>query len=332
MVAPRYPAPAPGLGLLRPVGSAGVRRVRPVRRAPSTRNWARRLPAPWTHPGPWVDLLVTDAHAPIIGVLEPQTGGDLPGTDPIPRAGRRPARAGPDWRPACGSWGGPRAPGPRPAPPRDGRPRPTPAPRRISPDTVCRHRPIRRAMRAAQVPLRQARGDHGPLTGPQAQAPTGAPRHPRVGSPVIRWPQGAPAPPSAQDLTAMRGLDGGNGAGGGAHTRIVQPPARGRDRHAPGPGGPGPPGPGGPGLEHRPPAPGGRQGASTHGPHRQSHARPPSPPLHRRVRHAQLPSRRPRRPAIRNQLHRPQAHLTRRPSPHEAHRSLLRTRNGATTP
>ena len=69
---------APGLGLLRPVGSAGVRRVRPVRRAPSTRNWARRLPAPWTHPGPWVDLLVTDAHAPIIGVLEPQTGGDPP--------------------------------------------------------------------------------------------------------------------------------------------------------------------------------------------------------------------------------------------------------------
>ena len=113
----------------------------------------------------------------------------------------------------------------------------------------------------------------------------------------------------------MRGLDGGNGAGGGAHTRIVQPPARGRDRHAPGPGGPGPPGPGGPGLEHRPPAPGGRQGASTHGPHRQSHARPPSPPLHRRVRHAQLPSRRPRRPAIRNQLHRPQAHLISDPHP-----------------
>lgn len=208
-----------------------------------------------------VDLLVTDAHAPIIGVLEPQAGGDLPGTDPIPRAGRRPARAGPDWRPACGSWGGPTAPGPRPAPPPGGRPRPTPAPRRISRDTVCRHRPIRRAMRAAQVPLRQARGDHGPLTGPQAQAPTGAPRHPRVGSPVIRWPPGAPAPPSTQDLTAMRPLDGGNGAGGGTHTRIVQPPARGRDRHAPGPGGPGPPGPGGPGLEHRPPAPGGRQGA-----------------------------------------------------------------------
>ena len=113
----------------------------------------------------------------------------------------------------------------------------------------------------------------------------------------------------------MRGLDGGNGAGGGAHTRIVQPPARGPDRHAPGPGGPGPPGPGGPGLEHRPPAPGGRQGASTHGPHRQSHARPPSPPLHRRVRHAQLPSRRGRRPAIRNQLHRPQAHLISDPHP-----------------
>ena len=34
----------PGLGLLRPVGSAGVRRMRPVRRAFSTRNWARRLP------------------------------------------------------------------------------------------------------------------------------------------------------------------------------------------------------------------------------------------------------------------------------------------------
>ena len=141
------------------------------------------------------------------------------------------------------------------------------------------------------------------------------PRHPRVGSPVIRWPPGAPAPPATQDLTAMRGLDGGNGAGGGTHTRIVQPPARGRDRHAPGPGGPGPPGPGGPGLEHRPPAPGGRQGASTHGPHRQSHARLPSPPLHRRVRHAQLPSRRPRRPAIRNQLHRPQAHLISDPHP-----------------
>ena len=141
------------------------------------------------------------------------------------------------------------------------------------------------------------------------------PRHPRVGSPVIRWPHGAPAPPSAQNLTAMRGLDGGNGADGGTHTRIVQPPARGPDRHAPGPGGPGPPGPGRPGLEHRPPAPGGRQGASTHGPHRQSHTRLPSPPPHRRVRHAQLPSRRGRRPAIRNQLHRPQAHLISDPHP-----------------
>ena len=59
-----------------------MRRVRPVRRAFSTRNWARRPPAPWTHPG-LVDLLVTDAHALIIGVLEPQAGGDLPGTDPI---------------------------------------------------------------------------------------------------------------------------------------------------------------------------------------------------------------------------------------------------------
>ena len=113
----------------------------------------------------------------------------------------------------------------------------------------------------------------------------------------------------------MLGLDGGNGADGGTHTRIVQPPARGPDRHAPGPGGPGPPGPGRPGLEHRPPAPGGRQGASAHGPHRQSHARLPSPPPHRRVRHAQLPSRRGRRPAIRNQLHRPQAHLISDPHP-----------------
>ena len=30
-------------------GERGMRRVRPVRRALSTRNWARRLPAPWTH-------------------------------------------------------------------------------------------------------------------------------------------------------------------------------------------------------------------------------------------------------------------------------------------
>ena len=37
----------------------------------------RGPPAPWTHPG-LVDLLATDAHAPIIGVLEPQTGGDPP--------------------------------------------------------------------------------------------------------------------------------------------------------------------------------------------------------------------------------------------------------------
>ena len=109
------------------------------------------------------------------------------------------------WRRPRGSWGGPRAPGPRPAPPRDGRPRPTPAPRRISPDTVCRHRPIRRAMRAAQVPLRQARGDHGPRQRPPGAGPDRRPRHPRVGSPMIRWPPGAPAPTSAPDLTAMPG-------------------------------------------------------------------------------------------------------------------------------
>ena len=82
----------------------------------------------------------------------------------------------------------------------------------------------------------------------------------------------------------MRPLDGGNGAGGGAHTRIVQPPARGRDRHAPGPGGPGPPGPSRPRASNTARL---RRAAArapcTHGPHRQSHARPPSPPLHRRA-------------------------------------------------
>ena len=144
-------------------------------------------------------------------------------------------------------------------------------------------------MRAAESPCARPVAIIARASGPQAQAPTGAPRHPRVGSPMIRWPQGAPAPTAPPDLTAMRGLDGGNGAGGGTHARIVQPPARGPDRHAPGPGGPGPPGPGRPGLEHRPPAPGGRQSASAHGPHRQSHARPPSPPLHRRARHAPAP-------------------------------------------
>lgn len=43
-----------------------------------------------------VDLLVTDAHAPIIGVLEPQAGGDLPGTGPDPPGGSttRSRRAG----------------------------------------------------------------------------------------------------------------------------------------------------------------------------------------------------------------------------------------------
>ena len=43
-----------------------------------------------------VDLLVTDAHAPIIGVLEPQAGGDPPGTGPDPPGGSttRSRRAG----------------------------------------------------------------------------------------------------------------------------------------------------------------------------------------------------------------------------------------------
>ena len=59
-----------------------MRRVRPVRRAFSTRNWERRLPAPWTHRAWWI-CSRTGAHALIIGVLEPQAGGDLPGTDPI---------------------------------------------------------------------------------------------------------------------------------------------------------------------------------------------------------------------------------------------------------
>lgn len=100
------------------------------------------------------------------------------GPAPIPRAGRRPARAGPDWRPACGSWGGPRAPGPRPAPPPGGRPRPGRPRGGSRPTRSAGTGRTRRAMRAAQVPLRQARGDHGPLTGPQAQAPTGAPAAP----------------------------------------------------------------------------------------------------------------------------------------------------------
>ena len=256
------------------------------------------------------------------------------GPAPIPRAGRRPARAGPDWRPACGSWGGPRAPGPRPAPPPGGRPRPTPAPRRISRDTVGRHRPIRRAMRAAQVPLRQARTRSWPAPAAPRRRPRPAPpRHPRVGSPVIRWPPGAPAPTAPQDLTAMRGLDGGNGAGGGTHTRIVQPPARGRDRTRPRPGRPRPARPRRP-RPRTPPACAGRP------PGRLAPTAPiasptPAPRAHRptAVRDTpRPPSRRPRRPAIRNQLHRPQAHLTRRPSPRKAHRPLLRTRNGATTP
>ena len=261
-----------------------------------------------------VDLLVTDAHALIIGVLEPQAGGDLPGTDPILQQVDDPLAQGRVGVQLADLGAG------QPRPGRGLRRRGAVDPVRARPTADLAGHGLPAPADPAgdeggRIPLRQARGDHGPLTGPQAQAPTDAPRHPRVGSPVIRWPHGAPAPPSAQNLTAMRGLDGGNGADGGTHTRIVQPPARGPDRHAPGPGGPGPPGPGRPGLEHRPPAPGGRQGASTHGPHRQSHTRLPSPPPHRRVRHAQLPSRRGRRPTLRNQLHRPQAHLISDPHP-----------------
>ena len=58
-----------------------MRRVRPVRRAFSTRNWERRLPAPWTHRAWWI-CSRTGAHALIIGVLEPQAGGDPPGDRP----------------------------------------------------------------------------------------------------------------------------------------------------------------------------------------------------------------------------------------------------------
>ena len=169
------------LGLGSPAsGERGMRRVRPVRRAFSTRNWARALPAPWTHPGPWVDLLVTDAHAPIIGVLEPQAGGDLPGDRPR-SPGRvddplAPGRVGVQPR---GSWGGPRAPGPRPAPPRGGRPRPTPAPRRISPDTVGRHRPhLAGDEGGPSPPAPGPRVIMARASGPQAQAPTGAPATP----------------------------------------------------------------------------------------------------------------------------------------------------------
>ena len=85
--------------------------------------------------------------------------------------------------PACGSWGGPRAPGPRPAPPRGGRPRPG-RPRGGSRGTRSAGTGRTwRAMRAAQVPLRQARGDHGPRqrppgAGPDRRAPTPARRVP----------------------------------------------------------------------------------------------------------------------------------------------------------
>ena len=207
-----------------------------------------------------------------------------PGTGPDPPGGSttRSRRAG--SAPACGSWGGPRAPGPRPAPPPGGRPRPTPAPRRISRDTVCRHRPIRRAMRAAQVPLRQARGDHGPLTGPQAQAPTGAPAAParRVpGDPMAaRRPRADLGARPHRHAPTRRRQRGGRRYS--YAYRATTCPRPGSTRPRPGRPRPARPQPA-PGLEHSPPAPGGRQGASTHGPHRQSHARPPSPPLHRRA-------------------------------------------------
>ena len=252
------------------------------------------------------------------------------GPAPIPRAGRRPARAGPDWRPACGSWGGPTAPGPRPAPPRGGRPRPTPAPRRISPDTVCRHRPIRRAMRAAQVPLRQARGDHGPLTGPQAQAPTGAPRHPRVGASlsVVAIPAGPrrrTSPPCA-DSTAATGRAGVLIRVSCNHlpaAGIDTPPARAAPAR-PAPAGPGP---------RTPPACAGR-------PPGRFHPRPPSPVPRPPPEPTAAPpcATRPAPEPPRTPTSHPQSAPSpagaphQRPSPHEAHRSLLRTRNGATTP
>ena len=43
------------LGLGSPAsGERGMRRMRPVRRAFSTRNWARALPAPWTYRAWWI--------------------------------------------------------------------------------------------------------------------------------------------------------------------------------------------------------------------------------------------------------------------------------------
>ena len=129
-----------------------------------------------------VDLLVTDAHAPIIGVLEPQAGGDLPGTDPIlqqvddplaqgrigvqladlgagqPRLGRGlcrrgavdPVRAGPTADLA-------------------GHGLPTPA------DPT--------GDEGGRIPLRQARGDHGPRQRPPGAGPDRRPRDTRASGP-----------------------------------------------------------------------------------------------------------------------------------------------------
>ena len=220
-----------------------MRRVRPVRRAPSTRNWAPRAAGALDAPGPLGGSArdrcacshhrgsrTADGRRSALGLTRSPGRVD----DPLAqgRIGVQLADLGAGQpRPGRGLRRRPAVDPVRAGPAADLAGHGLPAPADPAGDE------------GGRIPLRQARGDHGPLTGPQAQAPTGAPRHPRVGSPVIRWPPGAPAPPSAQDLTAMRPLDGGNGAGGGAHTRIVQPPARGRDRHAPGPGGPGPPGP-----------------------------------------------------------------------------------------
>ena len=96
---------------------------------------------------------------------------------PVPRAGRRPARAGPGRRPVCGSWGGPTAPGPRPAPPPGGGPRPA--------ADLARHGGLAPAapggaMRAAQVPLRRARTRSWPAPAAPGRRPRPAPpRHPR---------------------------------------------------------------------------------------------------------------------------------------------------------
>ena len=159
LVAPRYRALAPGLGLLRPVGSGGVRRVRPVRRALSTRNWARALPAPWTHPGLGGSAREQGRMLSSSGFSNRRRAAICPGAGPDPPGGSttRSRRAGLASSPADLGAGQGRpgrglrrrgAVDPAPRPPRGG------------------SRPARwagtgrtwRAMRAAQVPLRQARG------------------------------------------------------------------------------------------------------------------------------------------------------------------------------